>query len=304
VPACASDLTIDFGSQAMTDIPAISGLVDASDARVMLFQSGRQVHAPMLGIGLQPLDATLTALAGLDATAGILRQTGADAFAKTTALFAGIKVTVFTANGTFTPDAKMLECEVWAWGGGGSGAGAAATAAGQASVGSGGHAGAKAYGRFTAAQIGASQAVATGGGGAGAAGANGAAGTATTLGALLSAAGGPSGLLQGAGAVTFSSGVNNPVQSATGTVRGWTTPGTIGTALSVITQGGQGACNELGGAGVGFRVATGAGGGAGAAGQANTGAGGGGAANGAGAAATAGGNGGSGLLIVKEYLSF
>jgi hypothetical protein len=43
---------------------------------------------------------------------------------------------------------------------------------------------------------------------------------------------------------------------------------------------------------------------AGANAPANTGAGGGGASNGASQAAHAGGNGGTGLLIVKEYLSF
>lgn len=37
----------------MVDIPAISGLDDATQGRVMLLQSGRQVHAPALRIGLQ-----------------------------------------------------------------------------------------------------------------------------------------------------------------------------------------------------------------------------------------------------------
>lgn len=36
----------------MADIPAISGLDDVSQTRVMLYQSGRQVHAPAIAIGL------------------------------------------------------------------------------------------------------------------------------------------------------------------------------------------------------------------------------------------------------------
>lgn len=39
----------------MQIIPAIDGLDDASQTRVVLYQSGRFVHAPALGIGLQPL---------------------------------------------------------------------------------------------------------------------------------------------------------------------------------------------------------------------------------------------------------
>src|SRR5262245_15803629 len=64
----------------MADIPAIDVLDDATQARLLLYQSGRQVHAPALGIGLQPLDATLTALAAFN-TNGFIVQTAADTFA-------------------------------------------------------------------------------------------------------------------------------------------------------------------------------------------------------------------------------
>lgn len=74
----------------MPEDAAISGLDDASQARVRLLQSGRAVHAPILDIGLQPLDAMLTALAALVTVADRgLYFTGADAPALFTLTTAG-----------------------------------------------------------------------------------------------------------------------------------------------------------------------------------------------------------------------
>lgn len=210
------------------------------------------------------------------------------------------KVTVFTANGTFTPDPNMIECEIWGWGGGGAGGGAAATAGATYAIGGGGHAGAKAYLRAIAATIGASQTVTIGAGGTGVSGGNGNVGGNTTLGALLSAIGGRGGSTGGPSSPGFHAGTSAAVQSATGTVRGWTTPGSTAFVGSVTAHAGDGGSNEWGGGAIGVTTLIGTNGAA-AAGL-GYGAGGGGVFRTVSQAAAAGGAGAAGIMIIKEYL--
>lgn len=92
----------------MTDPVAISGIDDPTQARVMLWQSKREAHAPLDNIGLltvadavagyQPLDATLTALAAFN-TNGILTQTAANTFAGRTITAANTNVVITDGNG-------------------------------------------------------------------------------------------------------------------------------------------------------------------------------------------------------------
>lgn len=79
----------------MSQPRAISGIADPSKARLVYYTGSEFVHAPADSAGYQPLDATLTALAALNATPGIMVQTGADAFTKRTlqAPAAGLSIT-------------------------------------------------------------------------------------------------------------------------------------------------------------------------------------------------------------------
>lgn len=74
----------------MVDYPAISGVDDASQVRMALVQNKEIVHAPLLGLPIQPLDPMLTALAALVTVADRgLYFTGADAPALFTLTAAG-----------------------------------------------------------------------------------------------------------------------------------------------------------------------------------------------------------------------
>lgn len=211
-----------------------------------------------------------------------------------------IKVTTFTASGTFTPDPDMLYGEATAWGNGGGGAGSPATAAGTIGMGSGGNAGAKAVLYFDNVSLVGAQTVTIGGGGAGGVGnADGTAGAAVTLGSLLSAAGGEGGGSGGAASTGVLASPNASSQSATGTIRGWTFQADSGNrsttagVVALIVQSGR---NELGGSVSMGSNANGPNA------PANTGAGGGGTTNGFSQSARTGGTGGSGFMVLREWL--
>lgn len=121
-----------------------------------------------------------------------------------------IAVQQFTANGTYTPTTGMVACLVISTGGGGGSGGAACqnfVTGSEASGGAGGG-GATCIELFTAAQIGASQAVTIGAGGTAGAntGTDGGSGGDTTLGALHTAGGGLGGA--GSGNVPDGTSVN------------------------------------------------------------------------------------------------
>jgi hypothetical protein len=210
------------------------------------------------------------------------------------------KVTLFTATGTFTPDPLMIDCIAEAQGNGGAGGGAPACGASQMSVGSGGQAGSYARGRFTKAQIGASQTVTIPVAATGVAGAAGNAGGDVSLGSLLIAKGGgggnPRGPVSNTNTIFATAGTPALVQSTAGDYLGWTTPGLPGLSSPTDSLAGNGGYSLFGGAGLGATSPA-----AGGAAKANTGAGGGGAYTTA--AATAGGAGGTGVVIVTENLA-
>lgn len=84
----------------MSELPqAIAGLDDKGLARVMLYQSGRQVHIALDGLGLQDRDDTLTALAGLNSTPGLVTQTAADTFVKRSLAGPAAGIAVTNADG-------------------------------------------------------------------------------------------------------------------------------------------------------------------------------------------------------------
>lgn len=205
-----------------------------------------------------------------------------------------IKTQVFSASGTFTPDAGTVYAKIECWGGGGGG-GAAINNSGFSSGGGGGQAGGYSWVTASAATIGASLTVTIGTAGAAGSASAGGAGGQTSVGTLCVAPGGAGGGYGSGNNVGGAGGMN-------------TTPGT-GTLASVGMTGGTGVAYGTCIGGFGGSSLVGAGGGgthaqSGAtAGIAGTGF----ASGGSGAASqgSTGGNGGAGTagyVIITEYI--
>lgn len=210
-----------------------------------------------------------------------------------------LNVQAFTASGTYTPTPGMNSCIVKLGGAGGAGGGAPITIAGNVGLGAGGHAGAYGEGRFTAAQIGASQVVTIGAGGVPTTNAGGNGGN-TSLGVLIVAPGGAGGPSAGNSAPPLSAGNGNlPAVASSGAnlLRGSGPVSPIGLAISIA----------VGFSGAGANSAFGSGGGSinnTAAGQQATGlcaGGSGGMALSANATARLGGAGAPGFMYIEEY---
>lgn len=206
---------------------------------------------------------------------------------------------VFTASGTYTPSPGMRYCVVTAQGGGGAGSGSAVPTAGTVSLGAGGACGAYSVGTFTATDIGASKAVTIGAGGTAASGAAGGNGAQTSLGALITAPGGPGGPVFNSAPVPAANG-NGLTSSAPTGGNLYSSRGANNSQLalglsSTICYSGAGGSSIFGSGGPsvqsGVAGAMGIGYGSGGSGSATL----------VSGAALAGGNGASGILIIDEY---
>lgn len=215
-----------------------------------------------------------------------------------------IALQVFTSDGTYTPTTGMKFCLVISTGGGGGGGGCDSD--GSSNAGAAGGAGAgTCISIFTAATIGANQAVVVGIGGPGGAvtGGNGTAGEDTTFGSLHTATGGPAGVgvaatvsFQGAAGISGATPTGGQLNIKGGD-SGWGTG--FGTTANTAISG-YGGGSFWGGGGTGARqigagTATGGAGGP-------YGSGGGGGVNINTAAGIAGAAGADGVVMVLEFI--
>lgn len=220
-----------------------------------------------------------------------------------------LNIQTFTASGTYTPTAGLVNALIVCIGGGGAGGGTPIGSSAPIGAGGGGGSGGFSQSLVSSGTIGASQTVTIGAGGAGSSGAVGGNGGDTSVGTIVIGKGGTGGALSSTAVSTAIGATLGGAGGTAGTgdiaLTGTTgLPGFWGANLSTasaIISGAGG--NSVYGNGATPVVWGGSGSMAGNSATANTGAGGSGAflLNSSGASARAGGNGGTGLVIIYEY---
>lgn len=244
--------------------------------------------------GAAPVAATLTAGAGIS----IANAAGSITISGSVVGAFEVYIQTITSTGNYVPTAGMEYCQIEVLGGGGAGGGCAATGVGQYSTSTGGSAGEYARGVFSAATIGASQAVTIGAAGSGAAGAVGGNGGNTSVGALISANGGVGGNAGSAYVVAAGQsivGVLGGTGGAGGSIR-CRGAGAASVSGNYSLVSGSGANTQYGAGGINIAINA----------DGNTasgyGSGGAGACNAASQPARKGGDGAKGVVIVTEYI--
>lgn len=237
--------------------------------------------------GLASFDSSIFTV---DANTGFVSVLGGTSFFQ-------IVIQKFSTTGTYTRSANASYVIIECCGGGGGGGGSAANDAISMSCGGGGGSALYAKAAFSAATIGASQAVTIGAGGTGGNPGNGGNGGTTSVGALISAGGGFGGVggtTLATQSISFGGFGGNASSGATVTAFG--TIGSNGITLnSAAVIGGNGGSSFFGGGGLG--AANGS-----AAPGVSFGAGGGGASGGSIEGAFTGGAGSDGGVVVTEFI--
>lgn len=275
-------------------------VASAAAARTLFAVPGLADNNTYSGTQTFSAAVTLPATATVPTAAAGDSDTSVASTAFVQAATAKVYIQVFTATGTYTPHAGMVNCIIECVGGGGGGGGTASAAGNQASGGGGGGAGS--YSKLMAATVtvGASQAVTIGAAGAAGTAGNNAGGNGgdTSVGTICIGKGGTGGAgSSGFSGSGYAAGGAGGV-AGTGTV---TTTGQPGGSTGVfnIASGlsGGGGSGMFGGGGVAATTATAV---AGSAGTGHGSGGSGGASYNAGGTG-AGGAGTAGYVVITEY---
>jgi hypothetical protein len=257
----------------------------------------------------QAISTTNAANVGLAAFNSANFSVDANGFVSLLGIFT-INQKIFETSGIYTPSSGMTQAYIEVVGGGGGGGGGVGSSGLLMSLGAGGGGGEYSCALFTAAAIGASQAVTIGSGGAAGSSSAGGNGGTTSVGALISANGGLGGTYQNAAqadcAISGAPGGSGTVIAGVLSIPG--SPGCASYGMSVPANsyangimGGGGSSHYGGGA---PWQASGAGGGGitGVNGTVYGSGGGGGGSVGGGITTHTGGTGAAGIVIVTEYI--